>query len=214
MALRDHRYYINSLEKIIKNENASREAFEKIEAFIGLLEKWNPRINLIRYRDHAELWERHILDCARLLFLIPPKTTILTDFGSGGGFPGIILALLKPMTVHLIESDERKCAFLFEASHSITPSVQIHTARIEALAPWESDVLTARALAPLKKLIPLTEGFIQKTKICLFQKGENGVEEMEEAKKMLPMASQLDMRMVSLPEAPHSHIIYIQGGRS
>lgn len=206
--------HLQSLENILRDRHASREAFEKINAFIVLLEKWNARINLVRYKDTDELWERHILDSARLFPLIPAGSNTLTDFGSGGGFPGIILALLSPMTVHLIESDERKSAFLFEVSALASAPIHIHTARIESLAAWESDVLTARALAPLKTLIPLTAPFIAKTKICLFQKGQNGVEEMLEAQQLLPEASQIEMHIEPLPGMPNSQVIYIRGGRS
>ena len=214
MTQNPHPRYLQLLENTLPDLNASREAYERINTFIALLEKWNQRINLIRYANTDELWERHILDCARLLAYMPPETQVLTDFGSGGGFPGVILALLHPMTTHLIESDERKCAFLFEAADIISGKTHIHNARIETLIPWESDVLTARALAPLKKLIPLTQGFIAKSKICLFQKGENGVEEVAEAKRILGENTDMDIRIMPLPGTPHSHIISIKGGKS
>ncbi len=161
----------------------SRETIAKINLFVDLLEKWNKKINLIRYNNHDELWERHILDCANLTHFIPKDTKVLTDFGSGGGFPGIIISIMMDIEVHLIESDERKSIFLKEASKFAKNKVYVHTQRIESIDAWESDVLTARAVAPMVKLIPLTKRFIDKSKICLYQKGKNSVEEIKEAKK-------------------------------
>jgi 16S rRNA (guanine527-N7)-methyltransferase len=206
----DDSHFFSKLQKTLPDQNVSRETFSKLEQFIALLEKWNKKINLIRYYSTEELWERHILDCVQLLHLIPNDAKTLIDFGSGAGFPGIIISLFRPMEISLIESDERKCAFLYEASSLSLGQIHIHNSRIESLTPWESDVLTARALASLSNLIPLTNGFIKKTKICLFQKGQNSVEELDEAQKKWDLEAQI----VNILGSPHSNIISIKGGRT
>ncbi len=102
-------------------QNVSRETFLKLEQFINLLLKWNKAINLIsKSHDMPEdIWNRHILDSAQLAQYIPQDAKTITDFGSGGGFPGLILAILADWQVHLIESDGRKCAFLAEVKTAL-----------------------------------------------------------------------------------------------
>lgn len=157
----------------------SRETVKIVNTYAMLLKKWNEHINLISNVSVEDIWKRHILDSAQLLtFIKEPTSTTLTDLGSGAGFPGIILSLLGVGEVHLVESDKKKCAFLQEASLLSPHSVIIHNNRIENLTPWEGDVLTARALAPLEKLLPLSYKFIKKNKITLFLKGQNVVEEI------------------------------------
>lgn len=171
-------------DELNKIENVSRETFSRLEAFIELLTQWNPRINLVSKNSVAEVWQRHVLDSAQLLRYIPQDSKILSDFGSGGGFPGVVLAFLRPWReVHLIESDARKCAFLTQATALCPGNIHIHTQRIETLSPWESDIITARALAPVDKLFELLSCFIQKSKISLFLKGQNVVEELDIASK-------------------------------
>lgn len=169
--------HFNEVNKIT---NVSRETFSLLEDFINLLLKWNKSINLVS-KSHStpnDIWERHILDSIQLKTYIPKDTKVITDFGSGGGFPGMILALMGDWDVHLVESDQRKCAFLLEASRVLSRKVMIHNDRIEDISPWESDVLTARALAPLDKLLELTSKFHATSQLCLFLKGQNVVEEI------------------------------------
>jgi 16S rRNA (guanine527-N7)-methyltransferase len=174
----------NYFSQINSEQNVSRETFLKLEQFINLLLKWNKSINLVS-KNHGtpeDIWNRHILDSAQLAQYIPANTKTITDFGSGGGFPGIVLAILSDWTLHLIESDGRKCAFLTEAKTALgLNNVIIHNDRIESLKVWESDVITARALAPLDKLLELTHNFYQKTQLCIFLKGQNVVEEISNA---------------------------------
>jgi 16S rRNA (guanine527-N7)-methyltransferase len=166
-----------------KITNVSRETFSQLEDFINLLLKWNTSINLVSKSQSTinDIWGRHVLDSIQLVKYIPEDAKVITDFGSGGGFPGIILAIIGNWEVHLIESDQRKCAFLMEASRILSRKTHIHNDRIEKLNIWESDVLTARALAPLDKLLELTHRFHQKSKLCIFLKGQNVVEEINKA---------------------------------
>lgn len=190
-------HYFNQLSKLVPN--VSRETFDDLVQFSHLLVKWNESINLIRYHSIDELWERHILNCTSLVSLIPKDSRTLIDLGSGAGFPGIILQILTGFDTHLIESDTRKCIFLTEVGRQLQLSITVHNARIEQLTPWESDVITARALAPLPKLLELGKPFIEKTKICLFQKGENSIKEIYQTGRQLDVTD--------------NNIVTIQGGR-
>tara|TARA_B100001564_G_scaffold320354_1_gene298237 strand:+ start:153 stop:803 length:651 start_codon:yes stop_codon:yes gene_type:complete len=200
---------IDNCSKIL-GENVSRETFERLEAFVHLHDKWNRTINLSRYQSYDELWTRHVLDGMSVIKYFPDDASVVTDFGSGGGFPGIVIAIMKDVKVHLVESDQRKVAFLHEASQFAKNTVVVHEERIEVLAkePWQTDVLTARALAPLHELIPMILPFVQKTKICLFHQGQNGVKGYKEVSK----ETNLPMHLISGSIPEHSYIVRIQGG--
>lgn len=161
--------------------DVSRETFERLEAFQALITKWNDRINLVGRSTIEQLWSRHIIDSAQLMRYIPEGTKVLTDFGSGAGFPGLMLSLLGVPDVHLVESDSRKAAFLTEASRLSPGRVHIHNDRIEALTPWKSDIITARALAPLPWLLKLCSPFLEQGSKALFLKGANAKREIEDA---------------------------------
>ena len=133
--------------------DVSRETRERLDAYADLLRKWQPRINLVAPSTVADLWGRHFDDSAQLLPLVPPGTTRIADMGSGGGFPGLVLAILTGIETHLIESDSRKCIFLREAARLTDAPVTVHTKRLEALPSLEADLITARALAPLADLL-------------------------------------------------------------
>ena len=136
--------------------DVSRETGDRLEALVSTLERWQKAINLIGRTTLGDVWRRHVLDSAQLKLLIPVEAKTLVDLGSGAGFPGLVVAVLRPdLQVTLIESDARKAAFLGEASRRMTlekpPKIVI--GRIEAVAPTPADVITARALAPLGQLL-------------------------------------------------------------
>ena len=167
----------------------SRETLERLEQFVALLNKWQRRINLVAASTLAEIWRRHILDSAQLVLHFPARVGVLTDLGSGAGFPGMILAILRSCETHLVEADQRKCAFLHEAARICAPGVQIHEGRAEALAPWPSDIVTARAVAPLETLIGLATPFLRPNHgACLFLKGAGAERELTAAHKRWNMA--------------------------
>ena len=151
----------------------SRETLERLEAYAELLRRWSGRINLVGRNTLGELWRRHFLDSAQLLPFIPNKTRHLVDLGSGAGFPGLVLAILGVPGVELIESDARKCVFLREAARTANAPVTIVDSRIETVKPHLAEIVTARACAPLDKLLPLAERFIGPNTLCLFLKGEH-----------------------------------------
>ncbi|QDH15161.1 16S rRNA (guanine(527)-N(7))-methyltransferase RsmG [Oecophyllibacter saccharovorans] len=164
------------------------ETSAQLEAFAGLLVQWNERINLVSPRDVPNLWHRHIEDSLQLASLITPGATV-TDLGSGGGFPGLIIAiacrkdgLRTPVT--LVESDQRKCAFLREAARICKADVTVVPERIEQaaghLAP--ADYVTARALAPLGTLFGWASPLLKPEGKCLFLKGRKAADELTAAR--------------------------------
>ncbi len=158
---------------------------QKLEAFVALLLKWNQKINLIGRATESTIWQRHIEDSLQLVDVIPTGTKIITDFGSGGGLPGLVIAIARPdITVNLIESDFRKCAFLKEAARQLEiPNAKIHNARIEVLKPIESDVITARAFAPLDAILAIGGPFAGADCTWLLLKGKSAENEILTAKE-------------------------------
>jgi 16S rRNA (guanine527-N7)-methyltransferase len=165
----------------------SRETMARLELYAGLLEKWQKAVNLVAPSTVPELWQRHMLDSAQLWPLLPPETSRLVDLGSGAGFPGLVLAILGVPEVHLVESDQKKAAFLREAARLTAAPATIHNQRIEALAPFPVEVVTARALAPLPRLLELAAPFLGMGAIGLFLKGESAAEELTQARRQWTM---------------------------
>ena len=161
----------------------SRETGARLEAYAALLAQWNQRINLVSRDSLRDPWRRHFLDSAQLFSYVPARTRSLVDLGSGAGFPGLVLAILGIPGIELIESDARKCAFLREAARIADAPVAIHHARIEAVPSHEVDVVTARACAPLDRLLVMAQRFIAPHTICLFLKGERAEEELTAARR-------------------------------
>lgn len=165
----------------------SRESMAKLEVYHGLLLKWQKAINLVSGSTLEEVWERHFADSAQLAALIPPGAGMLVDLGSGAGFPGMVLAVLRPdLETHLIESDERKAQFLRSVSRETGAGVKIYDARIESVAPGlRPDVVTARALAPLDELLGFCTGWAAANPglMMLFLKGQGAEAEIEKARE-------------------------------
>jgi len=161
----------------------SRETLDRLRRYAALLEKWNPRINLVGQGTLRDLWRRHMLDSAQLYPLIVEPDGPLVDLGSGAGFPGLVLAAMGAADVHLIESDRRKCAFLGEAARAIGVPVTIHSERIEDVTTFIAPTIVSRALAQLPELLDLAVGFSNEHSILLFLKGRTVDEELTRARK-------------------------------
>ncbi len=164
----------------------SRETLARLINYAELLEKWNRRINLVGRSTLPDLWHRHIADSAQLWDLAPEGARLWLDLGSGAGLPGLVIAAIAAekapeMRVALVESDLRKGAFLEAARRAMGVDVRIHAERIEALPPQGADVISARALAPLKELIGYAEIHRLPGGTGLFPKGETVHIEIEEA---------------------------------
>jgi 16S rRNA (guanine527-N7)-methyltransferase len=153
--------------------HVSRETLERLEAYVALLSAWNARINLVGRNTMGDIWRRHILDSAQLFELLPKRTRILVDLGSGAGLPGLVLAVMGIPEVHLIEADQRKAAFLREAIRVTGIAATVHSTRIESVPALAADAITARALADLTQLIEISEKFRTKRTVSLFLKGES-----------------------------------------
>jgi len=166
---------------------ADEITLERLDRYEALLVKWQKAINLVGPKTLSEIWERHFLDSAQFWKQVPTGARSLADVGSGGGFPGLVLAALaadpvigRPgFQVHLIESDQRKSSFLREATRVMALSgVTIHAQRIESLGGLEVDLVTARACAPLAQLLIWSDPMLARGAIGLFAKGAQAEEEM------------------------------------
>lgn len=166
-----------------------RETIHRLTRYGELLNHWQKSINLVSASTLPELWSRHFADSAQLSNLAPDAKTWL-DLGSGAGFPGLVVAILqtgKPdFRMHLVESNQKKCAFLAEVVRTVKAPVDIHAMRIEALAEKDQilrpDVVSARALAPLPRLFELANPFFGEGTQGLFLKGRETEAEIEAAR--------------------------------
>ncbi|WP_111535853.1 16S rRNA (guanine(527)-N(7))-methyltransferase RsmG [Palleronia aestuarii] len=161
----------------------SRETREKLNRYVELLLKWNSTINLISKTDERVIWCRHIADCHRLCSYIPAEPYSICDMGSGGGLPGVVVALSRPdLHVNMIESDRRKAVFLSTVCQDVGISATVLNARIEDVAPIQADIVIARALAPLHRLFALGIQHAKPSSKYLFLKGKNADYEIEHAR--------------------------------
>ncbi|MGH1355153.1 MAG: 16S rRNA (guanine(527)-N(7))-methyltransferase RsmG [Thalassovita sp.] len=168
--------------------DVSRETMDRLEVYADLLKKWNPKINLVSKATLADLWTRHIVDSAQIYTLAPKNFTHWSDLGSGGGFPGLVCAIIAAernptANFTLIESDARKSVFLRTVARETGIKVNVFTDRIERAIPLNADILSARALADLTMLLSFADLHLQESGIALFPKGVNWQKEVEEARK-------------------------------
>ena len=166
--------------------DVSRETSERLTHYAALLEKWNPRINLVAKSTLADAWTRHIVDSLQILELAPQGWTHWMDMGSGGGFPGLVIAIAAQdhgpdCRVTLIESDQRKCAFLRTVIRETGAPATVLARRIEDVPPLGADVVSARALADLDRLLGFFVRHAAEGAVGLFPKGANWKKELTEA---------------------------------
>lgn len=174
-------------EQFAKKTNVSRETFGQLQSYADLLVKWQKSINLVGGDTLNDLWHRHFWDAAQLVPLVPPDTRVIMDFGSGAGFPGLVLAIMLDVEVNLVESSGKKVAFLREAARVSGARVKLHQGRIEKLSLPKSDLITARALAPLAQLLEFAVPHLSLQGTCLFLKGARAEEELTDALKKQSM---------------------------
>ncbi len=174
----------------------------QLHTYETLLRKWNDKINLVSKTTIADIRARHFADCAQLIdFYEFQHGDTVVDIGSGAGFPGLVLAMLRSdLNVILVESDTRKCSFLRTVSRETKVPVQIYNDRIENVlnGGLYADVVTARALADLSRIFEYTHGLFALNEVCtgLFMKGQLAADEIEHAeaewlfeKKLHPSAT-------------------------
>ena len=171
---------IDSFKKFCSYQNVSRETYQKFQIYYDTLVKWQKSINLISRSNSDDIYLRHFLDSAQLYKFTKKINGNILDFGSGAGFPGLVLALMGNKNIILVESDQKKCAFMREVAMLLDTVVTIYNCRIEDLDYINADLITARALAPLDKLIEYVEMYMKKTSFhqkkfpkLLFLKGKS-----------------------------------------
>lgn len=204
--------------------NVSRETIERLNLYGSTLRTWQARINLVADATLDDVWGRHFADSAQLAAHLPGNAEHIVDLGSGAGFPGLVLAIvlndanvrakcvfnavrISVPRITLIESDQRKGAFMREVARQTRIPVDILSIRIEDAAQrarlGRIDVLTARALAPLDKLFAHAESLIDPDGVCLFLKGKSASDEVEAARRqwsfevsLVPSVTAADAQLV------------------
>ncbi len=174
-------------DKLFDDLDVSRETMERLELYVALLKKWSPAINLVSKATLADVWDRHFLDSAQLLPLLPDDTRRIIDLGSGAGFPGLVLAILarewvEPFNVTLVESDRRKATFLREVIRETEALAIVLAERAETL-DMNADVVTARAFTALDPLLGMAYPLIGSDGIALLHKGARYESELTGAMK-------------------------------
>ena len=173
-----------TIEEFGRRTNVSRETLERLDRYADLLDRWHKMMSLVSGASLQDMWRRHFFDSAQLFNLLPANPSPLVDLGSGAGFPGLVLAIMGVPNVTLIESSRKKCSFLQEVARETDTDVEIFAGRIEQFrAPELAHTITARALAPLDKLLELAEPLLAPGGQYLFMKGARAEEELTVAQK-------------------------------
>ncbi|MEN2494191.1 MAG: Ribosomal RNA small subunit methyltransferase G [Hyphomicrobiaceae bacterium hypho_1] len=181
----------NNPKSLIAVFNDSRETFEKFKLYESQLRRWQNAINIVAPSTLNHLWYRHFTDSAQIAELIPPTASHLVDAGSGGGFPGLVLAILfrdrSDFRVTLVESNKKKTAFLRETASKLEIPVEIMSTRIESNVTVtklsDVDIVTARAFAPLDRLLNMVSPIFSNRTKGIFLKGCNIDYEIKLAQK-------------------------------
>jgi len=171
--------------------DVSRESFLRLQTYVALLLRWQTRINLVGPGTIDDIWTRHIADALQLVGLFAGDPRAIIDLGSGAGIPGLPLAIAWPVEsrpyIHLVESNGKKAAFLREALRITGACGEVHQTRIEAIAPArlqpKPQLVVARALTRLSRLLRLAKPFVDKGATCLFHKGQDVDDELTESTK-------------------------------
>ncbi|MBV7411015.1 16S rRNA (guanine(527)-N(7))-methyltransferase RsmG [Maritimibacter sp. DP1N21-5] len=174
-----------SRSEFAERSNVSRETLERLDVYADLLAKWNPKINLVSKGTMSELWTRHFLDSAQVFELAPVADHWL-DIGTGGGFPGVVVAIIgahqRPeLKVTCVESDQRKATFLRTVLRETGVLGTVLATRVEDLAPQGADIISARALAPLSMLLGYAKRHLKPEGVALFPKGAEHQKEINDA---------------------------------
>lgn len=191
------------------NLNVPRETFDWLEDFTALVREENARQNLIARSTLDQLWTRHIVDSAQLLRF--GRAGAWLDLGSGPGFPGLIVAALRPGPVTLVEERKLRCEFLRAGARMfhVEHRTEILCSRLERVTPRPFDVISARAFAPLERLFDLAAPFSTTNTRWVLPKGRNAQSELEAARA----SWQGDFRLEASLTDPDAMIIVAEGVR-
>ncbi|MFD0859487.1 16S rRNA (guanine(527)-N(7))-methyltransferase RsmG [Roseovarius aquimarinus] len=167
--------------------NVSRETIERLRAFEALATKWTAKINLVSSDSASSIWDRHVLDSVQIYNAAPQGWSSWVDLGSGGGFPGVVIAVMvhgedRGADVTMIESDARKCEFLRAALRETGVTATVVNKRIEAVPSIGADVVSARALADLSSLLGYAAHHLSPTGTAILPKGARWRDEVEAAR--------------------------------
>jgi 16S rRNA (guanine527-N7)-methyltransferase len=171
-------------EEAIAALDVPHGTLERLRAFVSFLAVENDRQNLVSRGSLPQVWMRHILDSAQLLRFTPPEAKSWLDLGTGAGFPGLIAAALHSASFTLVESRKLRADFLMRAADilGVSGRVEIHCGRLETLPSSKYDIISARAFAPLGKLLELAERFSAPETLWVLPKGRNAKSELDAAR--------------------------------
>lgn len=191
----------------------SRETLAKLDRYAGLLAEWQERMNLVGPSTLPHIWDRHFRDSAQLASLAPTlgHRPVWLDIGAGGGFPGLVLAILGAGDIHLVESIAKKCRFLRAVADELElgDRATIHNMRVESLARFRADVITARACANLAQLFDWGLPFAASSTMWLLPKGASVDEEVAAARRRFSF----DAELVPSRTDPQARIVVARGVR-
>ena len=162
---------------------ASDDFYSKVDAYVGLLKKWQKKINLVSNATLDDAVSRHIFDSLQMIPYLPDPSHTIYDFGSGGGFPGMVLAQLGYEDIKPVEVDQRKSIFLKEVARQTNTKIDVKTVRIETLPENSCDMVVSRACADFDQLLGWAYPVLKKGGKCVFLKGEKFEEELTKAQK-------------------------------
>ena len=179
------------IEEFTKATRVSHETAVRLKAYVAMLRLWNRQRNLVSDASLAGVWHRHVYDSAQLVPLLPADARSVVDIGSGAGFPGLVIAIMRPdIETVLFEATRKKAEFLKAVGeHLSLKRLQVRNERAEAAPRRVFDVVTARACAPLPELLGYAQDFIGPRTVCLFLKGQNVVLELTDARKSWRMTA-------------------------
>lgn len=191
-------------------ENVSRETLRTLQSFCAEAEKWNKSINLVSKATVPDFWLRHIVDSVQVIDCVE-KVSHWIDIGSGGGFPGVVCAIVAAdrypeAQFSLIESDIRKAAFLRHATQKYALPCEIHAVRIENYSGNRGDVVSARALKALPQLLQYTESLLAADGVCLFPKGRSYSQEIIAAQE----SWSFDCNVIPSKTSPDAAVLRIE----
>ena len=191
----------------------SRETLAKLDRYAALLAEWQARMNLVGPSTLPHIWDRHFRDSAQLASLAPTlgHRPVWLDIGAGGGFPGLVLAILGAGDIHLVESIAKKCRFLQAVADELElgDRATIHNMRVESLARFRADVITARACANLAQLFDWGLPFAASSTMWLLPKGASVDEEVAAARRRFSF----DAELVPSRTDPQARIVVARGVR-
>lgn len=204
-----------SRAEILAEIGADADITAKLDGYVQLLEEWQQGLSLVGPGTMPHIWQRHILDSAQLMPFIKPETGAIMDIGSGAGFPGLVLAILYgdrlKSPLQLVESDGRKCRFLKTIIADIGINARVTHKRVEDLSSLWPATITARAVAPLNKLLQWTEKQHHPGLTCLFMKGKKAKEELTKCQNYQKINPKMRINSYASITHPDGVILRISG---